>query len=164
MKSIIIWFLSFFLVPMVRAHCPLCTVGAVVAAGGASYFGVSQAIIGIFIGAFAVSVGWMIANWLKKYWLRWPLIIISYITTVWPMLGLMNEVRPLYISWIGSYGTTLVVPSFLVGSVVGGVMVCIAPTLSKFIARKRGTLVPFQGVALTFILLAVSSIVIEVVL
>jgi FtsH-binding integral membrane protein len=37
------------LLPAVSAHCPLCTAGAMLAAGGAAYLGVSNGAIGIFI-------------------------------------------------------------------------------------------------------------------
>jgi hypothetical protein len=163
-KALLSPLFSFLLIPFAKAHCPLCTAGAVVAAGGAAYFGVSQAIIGVFIGAFAVSMGWMIAKWFRRNWLKWPLIVFSIATTIWPLRMMMQEVQPLYVSWIGAYGTTFVIPTFIAGSFLGGIMVCLAPWLSRKIALKRGKLMPYQGIALTFILLAISSGLIEVIL
>ena len=58
-------FLGFFS-EFVSAHCPLCTAGAAIAAGGAIYLGVSVIVVGLFIGAFAVSTGWWVAKIIKK--------------------------------------------------------------------------------------------------
>ena len=63
-------FPNLLFIKSVYAHCPLCTAGAAVAAGGAAWLGISKAAIGIFIGAFAVSTGWWASNlltpWLSK--------------------------------------------------------------------------------------------------
>ena len=55
---------SLFLLPIlffqaVKAHCPLCTVGAGAAAAGAIWLGVSKVVVALFIGGFAMSMGIM---------------------------------------------------------------------------------------------------------
>src|SRR3989338_315939 len=151
------------------AHCPLCTVGAAAAAGGAAYFGVSSSIIGIFIGAFAASVGWYAANLIKKQYIpyqRAALVAFSFLTTIIPLLPLLGAQEPLSIFMFGDYGSwfyrTYLVNLFLIGSVIGGLIVCITPWMSRKITELRnGKLIPSQGIILTFSLLAIMSILAE---
>jgi len=150
----------------VSAHCPLCTLGAAMAAGTAAYFGVSQAAIGVFIGAFAVSIGWWISNLLKKEYFRhqrMALIVLSFLTTVFPLLPLMQAITPVYISWFGDYGSifnrTYLISQFLVGSLIGSVLVCVAPSLSRKISEMReDKTIPYQGMMITFLLLIIAAI------
>lgn len=147
-----------------RAHCPLCTVGAVAAAGGAAVLGVNNAAIGVFIGAFAVSMGWWFGKAIKKRFIpyqKFALIVLSFVTTVLPIRPILSNIQPLYISWLGSYGTTLAIDIFLMGSLLGGIIVSITPSISKSITvLRKGKIVPFQGVILTLgLLLGVGTIV-----
>lgn len=169
MKKIILAPLVLLLsLPLVRAHCPLCTIGAAAAAGGASLLGVDKIVIGLFIGAFAVSMGWWFAGLIKKKFFKFqgPLIIIlSFVSTVFPMVALLSEVNPWYIPWIGQYGTTLAIDFFLVGAFLGGAIVSVAPLLSKKLTQvRKGKMVPFQGILLTFLLLTLTGIILQVML
>lgn len=156
------------------AHCPLCTVGAAAAAGGAAWLGVSKIVIGIFIGAFAVSIGWWVSNLIKKQYIPFqkPLIILfSFATTVFPLLGLnvMQSIYPVYVSLAGDYGSllnrTYILNLFLIGSVIGGFIVSLTPWLSRKITIIRnGKMLPYQGIMLTFILLIISSAIIEAII
>jgi len=154
----------------VHAHCPLCTIGAAAAAGGAMYLGVNQAAIGVFIGAFAVSTGWWVSKMLKKRikYQRELLIAASFLLTIIPMLPMMKEVYPVYISLLGGYGTllnrTYVLSPFLVGSIIGGVIVTISPWLSKKLTSWRGKKLPYQGLALTFTCLFLLAVLFQVML
>ena len=155
--------------PSVLAHCPLCTVGAAAAAGGAAYLGVNQAAIGIFIGAFAVSMGWWFSNLIKKkiHFKRSGLIAFSFATTIFPLLPLFKDFHPLYISFLGfSYGSFLnrvyLINLFLVGAIVGGFIVSIAPLLSNKITKLRnGKMMPYQGMVLMALMLIVSSLLLQ---
>ncbi len=148
------------------AHCPLCTVGAAAAAGGAAYLGVSTLVIAIFIGAFAVSIGWWIANALKRQFFPFQkpaLILFSFLTTVLPLAPLLSETKALYLPWIGAYGQTYALNVFYVGALVGGVITSITPWLSKKISSLRGgKLVPFQGILLTLGLLVIVAVMMQV--
>src|SRR3990167_8283639 len=136
------------------AHCPLCTVGAAAAAGGAAWLGVSKIVICIFIGAFAVSIGWWVSNLIKKQYVPFqkPLIILfSFATTVFPLLGLevMRSNYPALISFFGDYGSllnrTYILNLFLIGSILGGLIVSITPWLSRKITIMRnGKMLPYQ--------------------
>ena len=168
--------LPLFLVLMqsAYAHCPLCTAGAAAAAGGAAWLGVSKIVIGVFIGAFAVSVGWWVSTLIKKQYVPFqrPLIILfSFVTTVFPLLSLevMRSNYPVLLSFFGDYGSllnrTYILNLFLVGSILGGFIVSITPWLSKKITIVRnGKMLPYQGILLTFLLLIISSAIIEVVI
>ena len=153
----------------IHAHCPLCTVGAAAAAGGAAYMGVSTSVVGLFIGAFAVSTGWWVSNLLKRRVIpfqRTALILISYISTVVPLLPLMQGSYPMFISFAGEYGSllnrTYLINLFLFGSIIGGVIVCITPWFSRRIGSWRGKMFPFQGIMLTLLLLVIAALILGV--
>tara|TARA_Y100000310_G_scaffold298918_1_gene333317 strand:+ start:165 stop:695 length:531 start_codon:yes stop_codon:yes gene_type:complete len=151
----------------VTAHCPLCTIGAVAAAGGAAYFGVSISAIGVFLGGFGVSMGWWIGNHIKKKFIPYQkpiLILVSFLTTVIPLIPLLKEYHGVYVPFFGEYGSTISIEVFSIGAVVGGIIVCITPFLSKKITDLRKNQLPFQGIVLTFILLLLTSIIFHIVL
>lgn len=158
-------FLPFF-VKSVNAHCPLCTAGAAAAAGGAAWLGVNNAVIGIFIGAFAISTGWWISNIIKKNYVpfqRQVIIAVSFATTIPPLMPLIKGVYPVLISIAGDYGSllnrTYIINAFLMGSLIGGLIVSITPWLSKKItAARKGSTLPYQGITLTFILLVITGV------
>jgi hypothetical protein len=155
---------------VVQAHCPLCTVGAAAAAGGAAYLGVDSAVIGLFIGAFAIATGWWVSKLVKPVipFQRSILLIASFALTVLPLLVILGDVQPVMISWAGEYGSlfnrTYMIDSFLTGSLFGGIIVCLAPWLSKRITMLRGKTLPFQGLSLTFVLLFASAGLLQVLL
>ncbi|MBI4447947.1 hypothetical protein HY643_03125 [Candidatus Woesearchaeota archaeon] len=161
-----------FLLSEVSAHCPLCTVGAVALAGGATLIGVNQAAIGLFIGAFAASMGWWVSGLIKKKYIpgqRAALVLFSFATTVIPLLKLMDGIKPVYISLIGNYGSllnrTYILNLFLVGSILGLIVVSLTPWISKKIVNLRnGKLMPFQGVLLTFVLLLIGAVLMQLIL
>ena len=168
-KLLFLLFPFLLLVPSVLAHCPLCTIGAAAAAGGAAYFGVSQIIIGLFTGAFAVSIGWWISRLIKKKYIplqRTAIVLFSFATTIFPLMPLLTDMKPYYLSWFGDYGSlfnrTYLINMFLVGSIIGGIVVCFTPWLSDKISKMRGNrTLPFQGTALTLIILAIISLIIQ---
>jgi len=154
---------------MVYAHCPLCTAGAAAAAGGAMWLGVNNAAIGVFIGAFAVSMGWWLSKFIKRQYVplqRSIIILLSFITTILPLLPLLADKQGFYLSLIGDYGSllnrTYLIDLFLVGIIIGGFIVSIAPWLSKKIAELRnGRAMPYQGIILTFALLIIAGVAVQ---
>lgn len=171
-KILILFLPLILLVKSAEAHCPLCTVGAAAAAGGAAWLGVSKIIIGVFIGAFAVSMGMWISNVIKyKIPFKRPLLVLlSFATTILPILPIIkSEYFPVYLSLAGDYGSllnrTYIFNLFLLGSIIGGFVVAIAPWLSKKISGFRnGKLFPYQGVLLTLVLLIITSLIIELII
>lgn len=153
-----------------NAHCPLCTVGAAVAAGGASYLGVDKIVVGLFIGGFAVSTGWWVSNMIKKKFIpfqRTMIIIASFLSIVLPILPIMNDISSFYMSWLGGYGSmlnrTYIINLFLLGSLAGGLIVSLTPWISRKITAARGRTIPFQGVLLTLLLLLITGVILQIV-
>lgn len=170
MKAKLIPFFSlpFILLESVSAHCPLCTAGAAVAAGGALWLGVSKVVVSLFLGAFAVSTGWWVSNMIKKKYIplqKQLLILASFLLTMIPILPMMTSIQPLYISWAGDYGSwlnrTYVLDMSLYSSIFGGLLVCIMPSISKRITNLRNKTLPFQGVILTLLLLLIVGVAIQ---
>lgn len=154
-----------FLISRVEAHCPLCTAGVAAAAGGAALMGVKTSIVGLFVGAFAASTGFWIANKNSYTSLRSKLLLAtaSFLVTVLPVMPAAPGVIPVYISIAGDYGSplnrTYLVNSFLSGSLIGAAIVAIAPWLSgKLTELRGGSRIPFQGVAVTLSSLLVAAI------
>ena len=162
---LIIFLVPLLLVESVNAHCPLCTVGAGAAAAGAVWLGVSKVVIGLLIGAFAMSMGMWFAKIPKKQYvsLQKTLIIsIIFFTTILPLLPIFSAVGPLYLSFIGEYGKTYAVNYSLASSFLGGTITFVSPSLNKKIKEKRNDKgIMFQGILLTFSLLAVAALIIQ---
>ena len=165
-------FIFLFFIGRAAAHCPLCTVGAAAAAGGAAYFGVSKIVVGMFIGAFAVSMGWWFSNLIKKKYVpfqRTLIILFSYVTTVLPISAVIStehDVFGYYLSLFGDYGTTFnstyLVNVFLFGSVIGALIVSATPSISKYISSTRaGKIYPYQGTILTLSLLLLVGLIMQ---
>ena len=152
----------------VAAHCPLCTIGAGAAAGAAVWLGVSTIVVALFIGGFAMSMGMWFARWTdKKFGKRVPfqsalIILVVFATTFFPLLPLFKAIGPLYLSFIGEYGTTYAVNYSLYSGLLGGVLVFISPKMNKKITKlRKGKHIPFQGIMLTFFMLLIVGTIIQ---
>lgn len=148
------------------AHCPLCTVGAVAIGLGAYQLGVSTLSIGIALGAASLALGlWMAKLIGRRYFpgQRTMVAFVVFAATVGPVAPLLPGARPLYIPWVGQYGTTLAVPNVLIGAVVGALLVLAAPHASRACTRLTGIHVPFQGVLAVAVLLALGLGLVEII-
>ena len=156
---LIIPLLIVFLAGLISAHCPLCTIGAGAAAAGAVWLGVSKVVIALFIGAFAVSMGYWFSNLLKKKYIPFQktlIILIVFLTTVLPLMPIFKAIGPLYLSFIGPYGKTYAFNYSLVSSLLGGTIVLASPSISKQLTElRKGKMLPFQGILITFLLLII---------
>ncbi len=155
------------LAKLVSAHCPLCTVGAGAAAAGAVWLGVSKVVVALFMGAFAMSMGMWFARVLdkKKRFIPFQyslIVILVFVLTVWPLMPIFKAIGPLYFSFIGEYGTTYAINYSLISSLFGGGIVLLSPTTSKKITKlRKGKIIAFQGMILTFALLLIAAILIQ---
>lgn len=147
------------------AHCPLC----VVATGGlallAASLGLSSAVVGIVSGSFALAMGLWFARLIKRkrvIYQDWLITAFVYLTTVLPLMPLAMEYKPLFIPFVGEYGTTYSINLFLLGSIIGGIIVLIAPALSRMMSRITGKHINFQQLITIGVLLVLTSAVIEV--
>jgi hypothetical protein len=167
--AIIFTLLFFAFAKPALAHCPLCTAGAGLAAVAASWLGVSTAPIGVFIGAFAVALGLWISRIIKKDYIPKQMIVLvvfSFLTTVLPLIPLMPGYSSIYISIGGDYGSflnrTYLINLFLAGAILGGVLLFVAPMISKKItAWRNDRMFSYQGLIITFSLLAVMAAILE---
>ena len=159
--------LIIFLSKNVMAHCPLCTIGAGALGAGAIWLGISPVVVALFIGAFAMSMGMWFARVIKKQYVPFQKILIVaiiFFTTVIPLIlmPIFKALGPLYLSFIGDYGTTYVFNYSLASSFLGGLIVLSTPSISKFITKKRNyKTLPFQGTLLTLALLVVVGVLIQ---
>ncbi|MBS3150248.1 hypothetical protein J4425_00365 [Candidatus Woesearchaeota archaeon] len=150
------------------AHCPLCTVTAGVAAAGGVYLGVSRIVIGLLIGAFAMSMGMWFAKIVKKRYIPFQktlIITIVFLATIIPLLPIFSSVAGFGVNLTGGYGTllnkTYVIDLSLLSSFLGGLIVFIPPLLNRKIKEKTTIRIPFQGIILTFLILIAASLIIQ---
>jgi hypothetical protein len=147
------------------AHCPLCTAGAGALAIFAASIGVSSAVIGVLIGAFALALSlWIAEKWPKKIYFPYQKTAIGaviFLGTIIPIMPLIREYTPLYVPFIGEYGTTYALNLYLFGAFFGALAVLAAPYLSRIISRLCGKTMPYQGVVLTLLLLVLVSLIIQ---
>jgi len=159
---------SALLITEAQAHCPLCTAGVAAAAGVAALLGVKTIVVGLFVGALAVSAGFWVANAkglgnLPKF----VLVAASYALTVLPLLAALPGVVPVYVSIVGDYGSPLnrvyLLNSLLSGSLIGAAIVALSPRLSgKLTELRGGRRVAFQGVIVTVSLLLIAALILQV--
>ncbi|MDP3957828.1 MAG: hypothetical protein Q8Q10_05020 [bacterium] len=149
------------------AHCPLC----VAATGGlallAASLGFSSAVVGIVSGAFALAMGLWFARLIKRKrvpFQDWLIALFVYLTTVLPLMPLAMEYKPLFVPFIGEYGTTYPINLFLFGALLGAAIILIAPPLSRLISRLTEKHIAFQQMITIGILLVLASTVVEIII
>jgi len=150
------------------AHCPLCTAGAGVLALIAASIGISTIVVGLFIGAFSLALGIWIARSIKKKYIKYQFPIISiviFLGTILPIMPLIREYRPLYISLFGQYGTlfhnTYTINLYLLGAVLGAALLFISPFLSRYLTKISGKKMPYQSMIITFGLLIILGVILQ---
>lgn len=163
-----LFFIPIFLTKLVSAHCPLCTIGAGAAAGAAIWLGVSKIVVALFIGAFAMSMGMWFSKIPKREYIHFQktiIVILVFATTLLPLLPLFRTIGPLYLSFIGQYGTTYAFDYSLVSGLFGGLIVLSTPSLSRKITKTRnGKIIPFQGTILTLLILIIAGTLLQLIL
>lgn len=164
-KFFIFPILTIFLIRLISAHCPLCTIGAGAAGVGAIWLGVSKVVVALFIGGFAMSMGMWFSKIIKKKYIPYQKIIITaiiFLTTVLPLIPLFKAIGPLYLSFVGQYGKTYAVNYSLASSLLGGIIVFISPSLSKALTKARkDKMIPYQGVMITLLILIITGGIIQ---
>lgn len=167
--AVVILFLIIFS-GLAAAHCPLCTAGAGAAAAGAAYLGVAKPVLGLFIGALGVSMGWWFAKKIPKEYIprqEEAIIISSFLLTVVPILPIMGKQQAFFIGLQGSYGSllhnTYMYDASLLTSVIGGAVVTLSPGISRKITELRGKHIDYQGILVTFAILLVLGLLIQTV-
>jgi hypothetical protein len=154
----------------VYAHCPLCTAGAGALAGSVALLGVNYGAIGVFLGAFATALGLWMPRLVKKQFVpRQSLIIFwaVYLSTLLPLLPFTKDYSSIFISVYGDYGghlnRTYLINWFIIGAVLGTLIVWLSPRLSAYITRRReGRIVRFQGLIITLLLLTITGVLMQI--
>lgn len=167
-QILILFFFLLVFTGYASAHCPLCTAGAGVAAAGAAYLGVAKPVLGLFIGALGVSMGWWMAKKIPKKYIPYQkevVTIASFLLTIVPILPVVGQQKAFFIGLAGSYGsllhnTYMYDISFLT-SVIGGLVVTFSPSISGKITEIRGEHIDYQGIIVTFTALLVLGLVIQ---
>ena len=147
---------SLFFLREVSAHCPLCTGAVVAGAVGAKYLGLDVAILGIFVGAFAISLGLWVSRKIKNYFKYQSTLILtsSFFLTIAPSLAFIKDMT--YISLLSK---VFFVNKLLIGSIIGALVTLLAYKIHNHIKLKHGrVLFPYQGVILTILFLFLVSI------
>lgn len=160
-------FMAIFFIKNVSAHCPLCTIGAGAAAGAAVWLGISKIVVALFIGAFAMSMGFWFSKIIKKKYVPFQktlIITAVFLTTIIPLMPIFSAIGPLYLPF-GEYGKTYAVNYSIAGSLLGGLIVFSSPKISKTLTNlRKGKMFPFQGVLITLTILIISGGILQLVL
>src|SRR3989344_3714167 len=137
-------------IPIVYAHCPLCTMAVGAGVVAAEYYGLDTTIIGLLVGAFAVSIGLWIGLKLKKEYIKFQLSLIvlaSFLLTVVPIImGIQSD--SIYLPLM-SFGITKVywINKLLFGSIIGALLCLAGYWIHTYIKKSRGkVLFPYQGI------------------
>ncbi|MBI4450658.1 hypothetical protein HY642_01670 [Candidatus Woesearchaeota archaeon] len=143
-------------IPSALAHCPVCTAatGAAVAAG--RIYGINDGIMGVFIGAFALSTGLWVSNVLKKRHIALPgqAVLMGLASLVLTIVSL--HIGKLFTGSPSHWG----LPGLLTGILFGS-MVCAIGYGAHHVARHYAgrNILPMQGVAAVLLSMIISVLV-----
>ncbi len=159
------------IIPPVSAHCPLCTAGAAAGVGIARAFGVDDAIVGFWLGAFVAASALWIDRLLKKRDIDYPfqsviLVAVSLLTLAIPLYyaGIISDLEvvksmPDYHAILGMEALGL--DKLFSGLIFGTILIAGVFTVSDYITAKRGErMFRYQGM----ILMAVTLIIVTALL
>ncbi|MEW6295240.1 MAG: hypothetical protein AB1467_02995 [Candidatus Diapherotrites archaeon] len=136
------------------AHCPLCTGAAAGAVAAARFYGVDDAIVGVWLGAFIISTALWFDRILKKRYI--PMQTFSII-----ILALVMTLVPFYFAGLfgGMHKTLFGIDRLFVGIVSGSILTYLGFILSNEIKKEnKKVLFPFQSIILTFAILLIASL------
>ncbi len=145
-------------IPKALAHCPLCSAATGAAVVAARFYGVNDAIVGVFIGAFTLSTGLWFSNALKKRGFVFPAQ-----SGILSAAGLLITVASLQIAKLFEASESLLgMPSLLTGLLIGSAVSAVAYSAHQIIrkAYSNRNLIPLQGliVILTSLFITVVSL------
>lgn len=145
----------------VVAHCPLCAAATAGGVAATRLLGVDDSVTGTFIGGFVVSTALWFDNWLKKK--KDGRELMPFQSTIFIIVSLALTLLTFYLAkLLGSTDPAyhmFGVDKLLVGTIVGTAVTVGAFALHKWIRRARGgkSLMPFQGIVLTLLCLAITG-------
>lgn len=142
------------------AMCPLCVIGAAAALSIARYYGVDDTIVGLWLGALAVSTAiWLVRVANRRIGRRIPfqgtiIFVAVVLATILPFYyaGFFNGMP-------GMSDEVFGLNKILFGVLVGGAATYLGSPLSQTVRRLRGgRSFPYQGIVVTLGLLAILSV------
>jgi hypothetical protein len=153
----------FFSPIIVFAYCPLCVAGSGVLVIAGYELGVKKIVMGLLIGGLAVVFG----EWLNKLIKRkifkgqeFLIIALTFILSYLPVKSYIFNYYSLYLPNLG-INTPILIDKSLLSGIFGGLLVYIAPFISKFITQKRGKTILFQRIIVTLILLIIFGLILQ---
>ncbi len=145
----------------VLAHCPLCAAATAGGVAATRLLGVDDSVSGTFVGGFVASTALWLDIWLKKK--RNGRELLPYQSTIFVVASLALTFLTFYLAkLLGSPDPAyhmFGVDKLLVGTAAGTAVTVGAFALHKWIRKVRGgkSLMPFQGIVLTLLCLAITG-------
>jgi hypothetical protein len=146
---------------IVFAYCPLCVAGTGVLVIAGYELGVKKIVMGLLIGGLAVVFG----EWLNKLIKRkifngqdFLVIVLTFILTYLPVKSLISDY---FYFTITNQDHFVMIDKSLLSGIFGGLLVYLAPFISKFITQKRGKTILFQRIIVTLILLIIFGLILQ---
>lgn len=170
-KFIVFVIMVFIFLPLTTyAHCPLCTAGAGILALIAASLGVPAVIISTLLGGFALAMGLWFAKIIKKKYFNYQDYLVAglvYLSTVLPLWPVLKEYKILYAPLLGfdKYANKVPVDIYITGVILGAIILVSSPYISAKLSEiAKRQLIPFQGIAITMILLILIPLLINTLL
>jgi len=139
--------------------CPVCTVAVGVGVGLSRWLKIDDAISGLWIGAFLVSLAILLTKWTLKRWSlsrNWLVLLytlILYASTVFPLK---------YLKLIGSPTNQILGFDKLIFGIVAGIIIFPLSILLHLYLKerhKKKSFFPFQKVIIPVLTLLIASII-----
>lgn len=122
-----------FLPSKVMAFCPLCMVATGAITGMLRYLGVDDAIVGLWLGAFALSSVFLLNNFLikrgRKIKFQLLLIFISFYSLLLSALYWTAVLNP--------YNKILGINKIIFGIIIGSALILTAPNIDRFLRKQN---------------------------
>jgi hypothetical protein len=164
MKKLIIILSLTILFPLISfAHCPLCVGGVLVITFLGFELGMKKVVLGLLIGAFSFAFAEWINRLIKKKFFKGQEILIIALTYLPSYLAVKKYIFDYYSIYLIKYGINklILIDKSLIAGIFGGILVLIAPVLSKWITQKTSKHIPFQRIIVTLILLIIFSLIFQ---
>ncbi len=153
-------FLFLFLIQPVYAHCPLCTAATGVAIAVARWYGIDDAIVGLFVGGLIISTAIWFNNILKKRnkgkeYFAYQGMILVFASLLFTFIsfyfgGLIDT------GIYTLFGIDKLVVGILLGSFVSWLAFYLHDVLRQI--NKNKNYLPFQAIVLALLLLSLTGV------
>jgi hypothetical protein len=156
--------IAIFIFPLLAfAYCPVCVIGSSVLVIAGYELGVKKIVMGLLIGGLAIVVGDWLNNLIKKKFFKGQnllVIVLTFIISYLPVKNWIADYTYLTLN-ISNYQKFLLIDKSLLTGILGGILVFIAPYISKWITKKRGKPILLQRVIITLVLLIIFGLILQ---